>query len=495
MDSEYYSENLVWGKNATPAPHRASFWCAGNTTLLQVWMSFILQRIAYPKLLISAIFLNSEDIPLFFYVRMNKMLVFQKWILGKNRNHSCTNKGFTLIELMVVVAVLAVLVNAVILVINPGEIIKQGRDSARLSALTSLSGVINFMQADVGDFSMGEKNTVYVSLPDPAATSSAGTDCGSFQLPLLPADWKYHCATRMTHQNTDGTGWIPIDFSNFSSGSPLLKLPVDPLNDASSGNYYTYVFGQDRKWKFSSVMESGRYISQEATDNGLDPASYEFGSNVSIAPFSHGLVGRWDFDEGASSSVAVDRSGSENNGKWFGSGKHYASGETEGQAGLFNGIDDYIGVKSQTNLNISNDLTIEAWVYVSSTQAVFSVVDRFGEGYSGYRFGCSNNALGFGYGDSKGRYEEFIKGGFSFTDGWSHIAVTKRDREITFFVNGKFVYVGYGSDSKIAPFFDDMNIGRERSGNQWFSGKIDGVYIYNRALSPAEIKVNYDMSK
>lgn len=38
-------------------------------------------------------------------------------------------KGFTLIELLIVIGILAVLATAVIMVLNPAELLKQARDS------------------------------------------------------------------------------------------------------------------------------------------------------------------------------------------------------------------------------------------------------------------------------------------------------------------------------------------------------------------------------
>ncbi len=48
-------------------------------------------------------------------------------------------KAFTLIELLVVIAILAVLAVAVTLILNPAELIRQGRDSIRLSDLATIN--------------------------------------------------------------------------------------------------------------------------------------------------------------------------------------------------------------------------------------------------------------------------------------------------------------------------------------------------------------------
>ncbi len=47
--------------------------------------------------------------------------------------HSRSRESFTLIELLVVIAILAVLATAVVLVLNPSQLLAQGRDSTRLS--------------------------------------------------------------------------------------------------------------------------------------------------------------------------------------------------------------------------------------------------------------------------------------------------------------------------------------------------------------------------
>ena len=51
-------------------------------------------------------------------------------------------KGFTLVELLIVIAVLAILIAAVVIVLNPGEILAQARDSQRLNDLNTLKSAL-----------------------------------------------------------------------------------------------------------------------------------------------------------------------------------------------------------------------------------------------------------------------------------------------------------------------------------------------------------------
>src|SRR6056297_2518953 len=135
-----------------------------------------------------------------------------------------SEQAFTLIELLVVIAILAVLAVAVTLVLNPAELMRQGRDSTRLSDLAMINKALGLYQTDQIDGSTGVAQTVYLSLPD------SNSDCSSYTLPSLPSGWAYHCVSEDNLGNVDGTGWIPVDLTAMSFASPLSRYPVDPIN-------------------------------------------------------------------------------------------------------------------------------------------------------------------------------------------------------------------------------------------------------------------------
>jgi len=144
--------------------------------------------------------------------------------------------SFTLIELLIVIGIIAILSTIAILVLNPLELIKQARDSQRMADLTTLNKTLAVYQSS-GQTSLGTANTVYVSIPSNQA------NCSDLGLPTLPGGYSYVCVTSSTLQKTDGTGWIPLIFSAVSYGTPLEKLPVDPINSTTTKNYYTYTPG------------------------------------------------------------------------------------------------------------------------------------------------------------------------------------------------------------------------------------------------------------
>jgi prepilin-type N-terminal cleavage/methylation domain-containing protein len=184
------------------------------------------------------------------------------------------NEAFTLIELLVVIAIIAILAVVVVLTLNPAELLRQSRDSNRLSDLSTLTSAINLYSADQGGasgYSIGSSSVTYLSIPDPTATTTAGTDCSGLG---FPSGGAFHCAASSTLRNVNGTGWIPINFSAISSGSPLGSLPIDPVNQSSSNLYYTYQTN-GTTFVLRAVPESQKYAAQA----GANPTMLTAGSN------------------------------------------------------------------------------------------------------------------------------------------------------------------------------------------------------------------------
>ncbi|MFP5206432.1 MAG: type II secretion system protein [Acidobacteriota bacterium] len=181
------------------------------------------------------------------------------------------NSAFTLIELLVVIAIIAILAVVVILTLNPGEIMREAQDSNRLSDLSTFQSAMNVYTADAaiggGSPNLGTPGTIYISIPDPSATSSAGTNCSALGFPSTG----YHCAGPTYYRDTNGTGWVPINFSSLSS-DPLGQLPADPTNTSSSNDYYAYTTN-GTQWAMSAVPASTKYASQaSAFTVGSDPS-------------------------------------------------------------------------------------------------------------------------------------------------------------------------------------------------------------------------------
>ena len=183
-----------------------------------------------------------------------------------------SQKGFTLVELLVVIAVVAVLATATIVLLNPSEILRQTRDSNRISDLTTLKTAIVTYIAETGSSAyIGDANTCY------AHPSSTLADCaGRFSGSAV--------ATFASSRKVDGTGWIPKNFTAMSSRAPIPVLPIDPVNNATF--FYAYKAEPTQLlFKVNAKMESEKYSKGgsgdvESKDGGSDPNLFESGTDL-----------------------------------------------------------------------------------------------------------------------------------------------------------------------------------------------------------------------
>lgn len=163
-----------------------------------------------------------------------------------------TAHGFTLVELLVVISIIIILAAVVMIVINPFETIKRGRDSTRLSDLVNLQQAIN------------------VAVQESASTS-AEILCKGTTAPCRGV-------SSTDGRVSDGAGWVKVDLSSQQSVS-VPTLPIDPSN----GTAYHYVYCSDGvAWKIESKLESAKEVTRLASDGGIDDTLYEVGSKLSI---------------------------------------------------------------------------------------------------------------------------------------------------------------------------------------------------------------------
>lgn len=177
-----------------------------------------------------------------------------------------------------VIAILSILAVAVLVVLNPAELLRQGRDSTRLSDLAAVNSALALYLADVSDVWSTDKANVT------ATTTNMVVRC----------PFTITCAVNNSTE-VDGTGWVDVNFNLISSGSPLARLPLDPLNgDLKCGSlndktcFYGFARkGSDTTYELNADMESNRYSNQggndvESTDGGNQADLYEVGSALNL---------------------------------------------------------------------------------------------------------------------------------------------------------------------------------------------------------------------
>lgn len=161
-----------------------------------------------------------------------------------------SKKGFTLVELLVVVAIIAVLAGVLVVAINPAVLLQKSRDASRLQDLEGLHKAIS------------------LSLADGEITLTATGTCST-------------CDSASGTQAVDGTGWVKFTIPTGKTG--LAKyIPALPV-DATNTGIYVYTYGGTlTNYELNAVLEAADNVTKMSTDGGNAAAVYELGTSLTV---------------------------------------------------------------------------------------------------------------------------------------------------------------------------------------------------------------------
>lgn len=209
-----------------------------------------------------------------------------------------------------------------------------------------------------------------------------------------------------------------------------------------------------------------------------------------------GLVAFYPFE-----GDAKDYSGNGNDGTIHGVQFSQNSNGNPGLSAYFDGVDDYIEVLDNESLRFADSsFSISVWFEVQISQdknGFGAMVAKRGSGSrQGYIFG-----LDFGYLEKdfapalqiSGGENPYVIAREAATDGWHHLAVTynHKDYETYFYLDAKPIPSEPLRGTMLPPLgvHDNLRIGVDSESNKkyWFSGNLDNIRLYNRALSAYEV--------
>ena len=206
------------------------------------------------------------------------------------------------------------------------------------------------------------------------------------------------------------------------------------------------------------------------------------------------LVGFWKFEE--ADGTLFDQSDNHNDGMLF-NGVLYQQAGQDGYALGFDGTDDYIVVG--TTGRPTDTFSFGGWF---KTPATHEIDPQETAGYGGvnnqrYAFdpqhgGDSNAGAGLSIGTNGITVYEHGSDYMPATavyetelgDEWNHVMIVYNDKQPTIYLNGQAVHTGFSSPRAIV--YSPIQFGGMAYG--YFEGLMDEVRIYDRALSPAEIR-------
>ncbi len=141
--------------------------------------------------------------------------------------------------------------------------------------------------------------------------------------------------------------------------------------------------------------------------------------------------------------------------------------------------------------------TISAWVYNEDLSQDGTVVGNWGAQFILY---MDTDGAGDGYrtlystgGGTKGTNSDNIN---AIQDQWQNVVATFSGTAVSLYVDGELIQTTTFSSTTMADDSGDWAIGANQpNGVNDFEGKISNVLIYNKALTAAEVKQNYNALK
>ena len=241
------------------------------------------------------------------------------------------------------------------------------------------------------------------------------------------------------------------------------------LDPVAAGTYHYRVKAIDAAGNLSAASAQA---TATATADPTPPAS--------------GLVLAYGFEE-TSGTVATDASPVKNNGTVNG-----ATGTASGRFGRalsFDGVNDRVDVPDAASLDLSAAMTLEAWVRPTSNSGWRTALIKE-RGTTDLVYGLYSSSGAAPNTENVTNVKNVATGpGPLALNTWSHLASTYDGSALRLFVNGTQVATKAVSGA-MPNTVNPLRIGGNAVWGEYFSGLIDEVRVYNRALSAAEIGVD-----
>ena len=216
------------------------------------------------------------------------------------------------------------------------------------------------------------------------------------------------------------------------------------------------------------------------------------------ADLSSGLVTYYPF-----SGNANDASGYGYNGTVYGATLTTDRFGNQDSAYNFDGIDDYIdfGNGASTLFDSSDSFTLAAWIKHSASSTFSTILARSDDNYQTFNYlmgvsNLSNGKLTF-MADQAHVDSNWLKGTTNLaTDTWYHVVSVYDNKNMTVYVNGQQNGSGIFPAGGVGDSTANLYVGKTGQwpgypDDRYFTGVIDEVRIYNRALTGSEV---YDLS-
>ena len=258
-----------------------------------------------------------------------------------------------------------------------------------------------------------------------------------------------------------------------------IYLPYQANGQTNSNNRIENVFSR------KALNVNSTLVSYITLTNSTFSSYSGISAGANCLTASARPVAHYKLDE--ASGTINDSSGNANNS----SAQSVTYGATGKIAGAisFNGTSSYIQIPNSTSLgNLNHHITVAAWINPSVASDKCIANKRYGTGVNGFEFRTySGGCLRFSFGDGTSYYDYNSDASAYTTGTWQHVAAVYNGKNVKFYVNGVLKGVR-AATGRIATNTYPLFIGKYQTSAYYFSGSMDDVRVYNRSLTPYEIR-------
>ncbi len=357
---------------------------------------------------------------------------------------SINDKGFTLLEILLVIAAIGILAAIVIVAINPQRQLAQVRDAERQSSVNTLKKALDQYLIDEGEYPNGiteDLSEICNTGSNQVWQGSVNSDCLDLRV-LVP--------------------------------TYLAAIPEDPSGISGETGYVIHTHTTNQKISIYNPFSEMNKVS-------FNPDLVE-----------KDLIAYWGFDE-TTGNVSVDLSGNGRDGVFSG-GFTFDTQSVPGAIGLAADLDgnDSFEVSSSIGLD---DISVSVWVrkiVQDGSHDTIIATDRF-------RFGTRpNGGSRVGYwpkADFVG-YSTMITLNEQQFETWDHLVLVQNGNTVRSYKDAILI------DTDTIPSsgsINDISVGIDTQsgigGTDPFIGSIDDLRVYDRTLTESEIELLFLMKE
>lgn len=246
---------------------------------------------------------------------------------------------------------------------------------------------------------------------------------------------------------------------------------------------------------FNGGIDDVRIYNRALSESEIESLYDTYNPKTTTGSLQKGLILdmplklKYTKSEASGSEIMTDRTPYGNDGQNYG-----AVVTSEGTS--FNNTSDYINLGNGPNFNITDKITLSAWVKLNSYKDFDTILWKSYNSIAG-----ANSSYGLSLTTGRrfrfGLTSQLISPNIAEIGKWYHIVGTYDGQTQKLYEDGNLV-ITTSRSGPINVSTQDLVIGNRKYNSSKaypFNGGIEGVHIYNRAISEEEVKTLYDRGR